>query len=268
MWDNYEIATKLKEQDKEQRISTLLVCIGAEALEIYYGLPWEVTVDAEGQVTKDKARDIDVVLEKLEKYCTGETNEIYEQYCFNKRAQQENETIDAYVTVLRTLAQTCNFSTLESSLIRNRIVIGIRDNNTRKRLLQTPKLDLKTCLDICRAYEATAHQLKDMSGGQEEPEEVSIVKISKLGLELLRESHPMVSRILGPCLVDTVAELTADVGIAAQHGARHAMHVVTATISVPSVLPSPEANQRSTWYKVRSQRIQRTIYPQLTSKST
>ena len=102
MWDNYEIATKLKEQDKEQRISTLLVCIGAEALEIYYGLPWEVTVDAEGQVTKDEARDIDVVLEKLEKYCTGETNEIYERYCFNKRAQQENETIDAYVTALRT----------------------------------------------------------------------------------------------------------------------------------------------------------------------
>ena len=100
MWDNYEIATKFKEQDKEQRISTLLVCIGAEALEIYYGLPWEVAVDAEGQVTKDEARDIDVVLEKLEKYCTGETHDIYERYCFNKRAQHESETTDAYVTVL------------------------------------------------------------------------------------------------------------------------------------------------------------------------
>ena len=51
----YEIATKLKEQDKEQRISMLLVCIRTEALEIYYGLPWEVTVDAEGHVTMDEA---------------------------------------------------------------------------------------------------------------------------------------------------------------------------------------------------------------------
>ena len=144
-------------------------------------------------------------------------------------------------------------------------MIGIRDNNTRKRFLQTPKLDLKTCLDICRAYEATAHQLKDMSGGQQEPEEVSIVKNKQTGSGAAgRGVTQWSAESLGLCLVDTVAELTADVGIAAQHGARHAMHVVTATTSVPSVLPSPEANQRSTWYKVQSQRIQRTIYPQLT----
>ena len=60
-------------------------------------------------------------------------------------------------------------------------MIGIRDNNTWKRLRHTPKLGLKTCLDICKAYEATAHQLKDMSDGQEEPEEVSIVKNKQTG---------------------------------------------------------------------------------------
>ena len=90
--------------------------------------------------------------------------------------QQDGESVDAYVTVLRTLGHTCNFAQLESSLIRDRIVVGLRDNNTRKRLLQTSKLDLKTCLDICRAFESTAQQLKDMSGVHDEPEEVSLVQ--------------------------------------------------------------------------------------------
>ena len=58
----------------------------------------------------------------------------YERYRFNKCDQKEHETIDAYVTSLRTLAKTCNFGQLENDLIRDRVVMGIRDNTTRKKL--------------------------------------------------------------------------------------------------------------------------------------
>ena len=54
---------------------------------------------------EDDRKDIDVVVNKLEKYCIGETNETYERYCFNKRDQQSNETADAYYTALRTLGR-------------------------------------------------------------------------------------------------------------------------------------------------------------------
>ena len=69
---------------------------------------------------------------------------------FNKRDQEPNETIDAYVAVLRTLVKSCKYQALEDEMIRDRIVLGVRDNSTRKKLLQEKKLDLQKCIDICR----------------------------------------------------------------------------------------------------------------------
>ena len=144
-WNNYEIAARLKDPgnptvNKSLRTATLLTCIGSDALDVYEGLEF---------ANEDDKKDIDVVLQKLQRYCIGETNEIYERYRFNKRVQEPNESLDAYVTALRTLAKTCNFGVLENSLIRDRIVIGVRDNQARKKLLQVSKLTLKERIDIC-----------------------------------------------------------------------------------------------------------------------
>lgn len=76
VWSNYEIASHLVKQPKEERTATLLTCLGADALEIVDGLNF---------TNDEKRKDIDVVLEKLEVFCVGETNEIFEQYQFNKR---------------------------------------------------------------------------------------------------------------------------------------------------------------------------------------
>ena len=166
-WNNYEIAARLKDPEnptvnKSLRTATLLTCIGSDALDVYEGLEF---------ANEDDKKDIDVVLQKLQRYCIGETNEIYERYRFNKRDQEPNESLDAYVTALRTLAKTCNFGVLENSLIRDRIVIGVRDNQARKKLLQVSKLTLKECIDICRSYETSSQQLKEIN--QEEVSAIS-----------------------------------------------------------------------------------------------
>ena len=90
-WNNYEIAARLKDPEnpainKSLRTATLLTCIGSDALDVYEGLEF----DSEG----DK-QDIDIVLQKVQRYCIGETNEIYERYRFNKRDQEPNESLDA-----------------------------------------------------------------------------------------------------------------------------------------------------------------------------
>ena len=148
-WKNYETAARLKDPrnptiNKKLRTATLLNCIGSDALDVYDAFVFE---------TQEQGKDIDVILQKFEQYCIGETNETYERYRFNKRDQNEHETIDAYVTSLRTLAKTCNFGQLENDLIRDRVVMGIRDNTTRKKLLQVAKLGLSQCIDLCRSYE-------------------------------------------------------------------------------------------------------------------
>ena len=177
-WNNYEIAARLKDPEnptvnKPLRTATLLTCIGSDALDVYEGLEFE---------NEDDKKDIDIVLQKLQRYCIGETNEIYERYRFNKRDQEPNESLDAYVTALRTLAKTCNFGVLENSLIRDRIVIGVRDNQARKKLLQVSKLTLKECIDICRSYETSSQQLKEIN-----QEEVSAISQSN-------EKKPLPSR--------------------------------------------------------------------------
>ena len=41
--------------------------------------------------------------------------------------QKESETIDQYLNRLRKLSLTCDYGTLTSQLIRNRLVVGIGD---------------------------------------------------------------------------------------------------------------------------------------------
>ena len=78
------------------------------------------------------------------------------------RGQESGEPIDKYATVLRNMADSCEFQDLKDSLIRDRIVFGIADNNVRERLLRVPDLTLNKALEIARAAEATQSQLKQM----------------------------------------------------------------------------------------------------------
>ena len=178
VWDSFEIVTGLDilpdaqnpgaDENKKQnkiRLATFITCIGPEAIEVYNGLPFE---------DDDSKQNIDTVIKLFESYCVGETNVIYERYLFNNRNQEPGESIDNYSSQLRTLARTCEFGILKDSLIRDRIVCGIRANNVRKRLLQERNLDLKTCIDKCKAAEATEAQVKTMSG-----QEVHFVKQNK-----------------------------------------------------------------------------------------
>ena len=68
------------------------------------------------------------------------------------------------MTKLRTLAQTCGLcSCLQDSLIRDRIVLGVADANTRKRLLQHSKLTLQQSIEICRSFEAFNSQIRQIN---------------------------------------------------------------------------------------------------------
>ena len=82
------------------------------------------------------AYDWRVVMGKMEKHCIGEINETYERYCFNKRDKLPTETVDNFVTKLKTLAKTCD------SLIRDRIVLGLKNEQTTKKLLRMRDLTL------------------------------------------------------------------------------------------------------------------------------
>ena len=115
------------------------------------------------------------MLELWANHCIRKTNVIYERYKFNNRSQVQAESIDTYITTLRALAETCEFETLKDDPIRDRVVCGVRENSIRRKLPQESGLILSKCVDICRANEATAAQLKDMAPTQTTEQEANAV---------------------------------------------------------------------------------------------
>ena len=77
-------------------------------------------------------------------------------------SQKKDESFQNCIR-LRSLATTCEYGKLTDELIKDRIVVGILDENVRKRLLQEQNLPLQLCLDICRAHESSKAQSQAMS---------------------------------------------------------------------------------------------------------
>ena len=89
-------------------------------------------------------------------------NVTFERYTFNQLVQQEGEHIDEFVTKVKAKAKKCEFLELEESLIKDRIVIGVRSDLVREKLLSEESLDLNIAINICRLSEQATKQLQEM----------------------------------------------------------------------------------------------------------
>ena len=67
------------------------------------------------------------------------------------------------MTDLKNKASLCEFTTLKDSIIRDRIVCGIRSDEVRARLLRDPDITLVKAIDACRAAETSQTQLKGLT---------------------------------------------------------------------------------------------------------
>ena len=164
-YNNYFVISRLDRESPEYQLAMFKHAIGDDGLKVIKSFTY-----SEGE----NANDWRVVMGKMEKHCIGEVNEIYERYCFNKRDKLPTETVDNFVAELKTLAKTCNFcDCLRDSLIRDRIVLGIKNEQTTKKLLRMRDLTLNRCIDVCRSEEVTSMQMKSLS---EPVDNVNLVK--------------------------------------------------------------------------------------------
>ncbi|XP_061193379.1 uncharacterized protein K02A2.6-like [Saccostrea echinata] len=166
--------------DKEDKLKTniLLHLIGPDAVEIYNTFEFE---DARNKLK------LKPVLDKFKEYCNPRKNIIFERHIFNSRSQGPAEPIDSYVTNLKNKAKSCEFGEIKDSLIRERIVQGIRSDSVRSRLLRTPELTLEKSVEICRATEATENQMKLMTESGASTEGVDLIKKQKSKREMQKE---------------------------------------------------------------------------------
>lgn len=150
-------ASGLASKDDEIQVNTLVYSMGDQADDILRSF----------KLSEADGKKYTVVKEKFEAHFVKRRNVIYERAKFNKRKQEEGEPVDAFITDLYALAEHCGYSDLHDEMIRDRIVVGLRDANLSEKLQFDDKLTLDTAVKKAREAEAVKQQQSVVRG--EEP---------------------------------------------------------------------------------------------------
>ena len=151
-WHTYTILSELDVKPRNVQVALFIHSLADDALKVYNGFQFN---------TPDDSRTVSEVISKFEDFVVGEVNETYERYLFNSRCQQEGEVFDKFLSDLRSLVKTCGYcDNCQESMIRDRIVLGIKDSSVQTDLLKERKLTLDKCIDICKAAENASFKNK------------------------------------------------------------------------------------------------------------
>ncbi|KRY10622.1 LanC-like protein 2 [Trichinella patagoniensis] len=106
-------------------------------------------------------KSFDEILFVLEEHFSPQPCEIVKRNAFYKRNQKIGESISDFVADLRRLAQGCNFSDLEI-MLRDRLVIGLRDEELQLRLFFRKNLTFESALEEALSAEAAAQHTREV----------------------------------------------------------------------------------------------------------
>ena len=149
-WTTYAILTNLDSLDDKIQVALFLHVIDDDALRTYNGFVFD---------TPDDQRKISEVISKFDEFAIGEQNITFERFKFNQLTQSPGEQFETFLSELRQLAKSCSFcDQCRDSFIRDRIVIGIREPETRQDLLKVRNLTSEKCIDIYRSAEDASTQ--------------------------------------------------------------------------------------------------------------
>ena len=161
-FERFRIASGLEEKSEESQVNTLIYSMGGEADDIV-------------QSFGDKVKKL------LEDFFIIKRNVIFERAKFILRSQQESETVDVFITDLHNLAEHCKFGVLRDELIRDRIVVGIRDKTLSEKLQLEADLTLEKAMNFARQKEIVRKQQSVLRGdSKEQVDTVSAGKRSRM----------------------------------------------------------------------------------------
>ena len=153
----YHIAAGLDEKDGKVQINTLVYAMGGNANDLLKSF----------QIQEDDMNYKNVV-EQFASHFVGRSNIIFERARFNKRVQGKKESVLDFVEDLYKLADSCQFGSLKDELIRDRIVVGIRNANLSQRLMQDEKLTLDKAVREVKSSEFVKHHHEILQGDGED----------------------------------------------------------------------------------------------------
>ena len=132
----FRVASGLAQKDGEVQINTLIYSMGDQADDILRSFA----------LSEEDRKVYATVKEKFDGHFVQRRNVIYEQAKFNRRRQQVGEPVESFITVLYSLVEHCGYRNLHDEMIRDRIVVGIRNSTLLEKLQLDPRLTLDTCI--------------------------------------------------------------------------------------------------------------------------
>ncbi|CAC5408776.1 unnamed protein product [Mytilus coruscus] len=147
-FDRFRSALGLEEKAGATQVNSLIYTMGPEADDIF----------ASFDLSEENRKKYAKVKEQFDKYFIVRRNVIFERAKFNKRKQDDDEGVESFVTSLYTLTEHCGYNDLRQEMIRDRIVVGIKDSNLSLKMQLDSELTLKKATDMARQSETVKKQ--------------------------------------------------------------------------------------------------------------
>ncbi|UYV69009.1 K02A2.6-like [Cordylochernes scorpioides] len=152
-FERYLVVSGMKKREEADKIDLFMYLMGDRADDIFRTFKFE---------KEEEATKIDSVLKAFDSHFCVRKNIIYERAKFNSRIQEDREPVDEFITSLYKLADSCEFEGLHEQLIRDRIVVGVRDKALSERMQLDSELTLEKAVKLVRQQEAVRQQQVDL----------------------------------------------------------------------------------------------------------
>ncbi|KAH7933553.1 hypothetical protein HPB49_013869 [Dermacentor silvarum] len=138
------------------KVSVFITAIGNKA---YKTLKTLLEPEKPGNKTNEQ------LVQTLQEQYVPQNSIIAERFKFNRRLQQDGETVAAFVVELKRLVTSCGFGAFLDEAFRDRFVAGLCDKETQAEVLKNSKLTFRNACDIARSIELARKESRDIQPG-------------------------------------------------------------------------------------------------------
>ena len=153
-FERFRQASGIASKSEESQVHTLVYSMGDKADDILRSFHLPV----------DDEKKFSVVKERFERHFVKRRNTIFERAKFNTRKQRDGETVDDFITDVFCLAEHCGYADLHDEMVRDRIVVGIRDSRLSEKLQLDAELTLEKAVSQARQSETVKKQQATVRG--------------------------------------------------------------------------------------------------------
>ena len=153
-FERFRLVSDLASKLEEVQVSTFIYSMGDKAEDLLESFTFK----------DEEAKKYASVKAKFKEYFQKRRNTIYERAKFNRRIQGDDKTVDEFIVDLYRLAHHCDYGALHDELVRDHIVVGIRDRKVSERLQMEATLTLDAEVTMARQSEAVKKQQSVVRG--------------------------------------------------------------------------------------------------------